>query len=125
MKTIMAVGAHTGDAQLTGGLLLSRCAQDGWRVVTLDLTAGERGCPPGMTQEEFRQMNVNAASEFAQILGGKSIVFDISDGELNYSQELAVRIADIMREYSVDTVLYHWKNSMHKDHIAASRLTSE
>ena len=125
MKTIMAIGAHTGDAQLTGGLLLSRCALEGWRIVTLDLTAGERGCPRGMTQAEFRQMNVSAAAEFANALGGESIVLDIPDGELNYSQELAVRIADIMREYSADTVLYHWKNSMHKDHIAANRLTTD
>ena len=39
MKTIMAVGAHTGDAQLTSGLLLARHAQEGDRIVTLDLTA--------------------------------------------------------------------------------------
>ena len=25
-RTIMAVGAHTGDAQLTSGLLLAKCA---------------------------------------------------------------------------------------------------
>ena len=29
MKTIMAVGAHTGDAQLTSGMLLARHAQQG------------------------------------------------------------------------------------------------
>ena len=59
------------------------------------------------------------------MLGGKSIVLDIPDGELTYSQELAIRISDIMREYEVSTVLYHWKNSMHKDHIAASQLTTD
>ena len=55
MKTIMAVGAHTGDAQLTSGLLLARHAQQGDRIITLDLTAGERGTPAGFTQESFRQ----------------------------------------------------------------------
>ena len=125
MNTIMAVGAHTGDAQLTSGLLLARCAQAGDRIVTLDLTAGERGAPKGTTTEEFRAMNIASAKEFADMLGGVSIVLDSPDGELEYSKELAVKIADIMREYQVSTVLYHWKNSMHKDHIAASRLTTD
>ncbi|MBQ2834747.1 MAG: PIG-L family deacetylase [Clostridia bacterium] len=125
MKTILAVGAHTGDAQLTSGLLLARCAQAGDRIVTLDLTAGERGAPKGMSTEEFRQQNIASAKAFADMLGGVSIVWDTPDGELDYSKELAVKICDVMREYQVSTVLYHWKNSMHKDHIAASRLTTD
>ena len=48
-KTIMAVGAHTGDAQLTSGMLLARHAQQGDKIITLDLTAGERGTPAGFT----------------------------------------------------------------------------
>lgn len=125
MKTILAVGAHTGDAQLTSGLLLARCAQAGDRIVTLDLTAGERGAPKGMSTEEFRAQNIASAKAFADMLGGVSIVFDTPDGELDYSKELAVKICDVMREYQVSTVLYHWKNSMHKDHIAASKLTTD
>ena len=113
MKTILAVGAHTGDAQLTSGLLLARCAQAGDRIVTLDLTAGERGAPKGMSTEEFRAQNIASAKEFADMLGGVSIVFDTPDGELDYSKELAVKICDVMRENQVSTDLYHWKNSMH------------
>ena len=78
-----------------------------------------------MTTAEFRERNVASAAEFASLLGGESVVLDIPDGELDYSKELAVRISDIMRKYQVSAVLYHWKNSMHKDHIAASRLTTD
>lgn len=124
-KTIMAVGAHTGDAQLTCGMLLARHAMEGDRIITLDLTAGERGTPKGWTQSDFRKYNADCAGEFAHMLGGESIVLDIPDGELTYSQDLAIRIGDIMREHQVNTVLYHWKNSMHKDHIAASQLTTD
>ncbi len=124
-KTIMAVGAHIGDAQLTCGPLLARCAQKGDRIVTVNLTAGERGAPAGRTTAEFREENIAASEEFARMLGGTSVTFDIPDGELNYSQELAVRLSDVMREHQVSAVLYHWKNSMHKDHIAASRLTTD
>ena len=42
-KVIMAVGAHTGDAQLTMGMLLAKHAMMGDKVIIVDLTAGERG----------------------------------------------------------------------------------
>ena len=125
MNTIMAVGAHTGDAQLTCGMLLSRQAAKGDRVITLDLTAGERGCPKGMRIDEFRQMNIEGAAQFAHLLGGESIVMDTPDGELESGRELAIRIADIMREHQVTMVLQHWKHSMHKDHMAAYKLTQD
>ncbi len=122
-KTIMAVGAHTGDAQLTCGMLLAKHAMAGDKIITVDLTAGERGTPAGLTPEEFRPQNVAAAAEFAKGLGGKSIVFDIPDGELYASQEIELKLARVMRENQVDAVLYHWPKSMHKDHIEASKIT--
>ena len=119
-NTIMAIGAHTGDAQLTCGMLLAKHAMAGDKIITVDLTAGERGTPMGMTPEEYRPQNVAAAGEFAKMLGGESIVFDIPDGELYASKELELKLARIMREKQVTKVLYHWKNSMHKDHMQAS-----
>ena len=122
-KTIMAVGAHTGDAQLTCGMLLAKHALAGDKIITVDLTAGERGTPAGLTPEEFRPQNVAAAAEFAKGLGGKSIVFDTPDGELYDSKELELKLARVMRENKVDAVLYHWTRSMHKDHIEAAKIT--
>ena len=123
IQTIMAVGAHTGDAQLTCGMLLAKHAMAGNRIITVDLTAGERGTPKGLTPEEFRPQNIAGAGAFASLLGGESIVLDIPDGELEDSREIELRLARIMREKQVNTVLYHWRNSMHKDHIQASKIT--
>ena len=81
-KTIMAVGAHTGDAQLTCGMLLAKHAMNGDRVVIVDLTAGERGTPQGWTVHDFRDYNVECAGKFAKKLGGVSVVLDTPDGEL-------------------------------------------
>ena len=122
-KTLMAVGAHTGDAQLTSGMLLAKHAMAGDKIITVDLTAGERGTPPGLTPEEFRPQNVAAAGEFAKMLGGESYVFDTPDGELYASKELELKLARLMREKQVTHVLYHWKNSMHKDHVQANIIT--
>ena len=122
-KTIMAVGAHTGDAQLTCGMLLAKHAMAGDRIIIVDLTAGERGTPLGMTPSEFREQNIASAAEFAKGLGGESIVFDIPDGELYASKEIELKLARIMREKQVNSVLYHWPRSMHKDHEEASEIT--
>ena len=124
-KTVVAVGAHTGDAQLTCGLLLARYAMQGDRVVTVDLTAGERGAPQGVSAAEFRNTNVEGAAAFARMLGGESVVLDTPDGELEYTKDAAVRLGDILRELGAGVVLGHWKHSMHRDHIAASALTRD
>ena len=65
-KVIMAVGAHTGDAQLTMGMLLAKHAQQGDKIIVVDLTAGERGCPAGTTPEAFGPHNVESARKFAE-----------------------------------------------------------
>ncbi len=122
-KTIMAVGAHTGDAQLTCGMLLAKHAMHGDRVVIVDLTAGERGRPEGWTSSDFRAYNIECAGKFAQKIGGESVVLDMPDDELYDTREKELELADLMRSYKADAVLYHWKNSLHKDHEAASRIT--
>ena len=40
-QTVLAIGAHIGDAELTAGALLASCAVHGGKAVTLALTAGE------------------------------------------------------------------------------------
>ena len=121
-KTIMAVGAHTGDAQLTCGMLLAKHALAGDKIVIVDLTAGERGTPQGWTQADFREYNVECAGKFAAKLGGESVVLDVPDGELYAGREIELRLAALMRQYQADAILYHWKNSLHKDHEAAHRI---
>lgn len=118
-KTVMAVGAHTGDAQLTCGMLLAKHAMLGDKIIIVDLTAGERGAPAGRDVAEFREANALGAKIFAEKLGGESIIFDVPDGELYPSKEIELQLAQIMREKQVTNVLGHWRNSMHKDHIAA------
>ncbi len=122
-KVVMAVGAHTGDAQLTCGMLLAKHAMAGDDVIIVDLTAGERGTPRGMKVADFREQNVAGAKTFAEKLGGESIVFDVPDGELYQSKEIELRLAQIMREKKVTNVLYHWRNSLHKDHLSAHTIT--
>ncbi|MDO5022973.1 MAG: PIG-L family deacetylase [Eubacteriales bacterium] len=119
-NTIVAIGAHTGDVQLTCGMLLAKQAMRGDKIITIDLTAGERGAPQGMTTDEFREKNIASAEKFAKMIGGESIVFDEKDGELYANKEIELKVATILRQKQATHVLYHWKNSLHKDHRHAS-----
>ena len=52
-QTVLAIGAHIGDAELTAGALLASCAVHGGKAVTLALTAGEKGAPAGADIAEY------------------------------------------------------------------------
>ena len=116
MKTIMAIGAHVGDMELTCGAYLASEYLKGNKIITVALTAGERGNPPHMSVSEYRKQKVQEAREFASSLGGESIVLDYMDGEVPDNEEIRFEIANLMRKYNVDICLTHFKNSMHKDH---------
>ncbi|WMT40624.1 PIG-L family deacetylase [Paenibacillus sp. D2_2] len=114
--TILAIGGHVGDMELTAGGVLASHSLMGDRVVTLALTAGERGVPAGQDMQEYREQKVREAKVFADMLGGESMVFDIPDGELSDSEDMRFRVCDVIRRVKPDIIITHFKNSMHKDH---------
>ena len=71
--TILAIGAHVGDAELTAGALLATCAVHGGRAVTLALTAGEKGAPAGADVAQYRKNKIAEAEAFAKELGGREL----------------------------------------------------
>lgn len=115
-KVIMAIGGHIGDAELTTGGVLATLALEGWKIVTVATTGGERGNPPGMSIEEYRIQKEREAKEFAEMLGGEAVVLPYADGELPDNEELRWQLADLIRQYKPRVLLTHWEHSMHKDH---------
>lgn len=123
--TILAIGGHVGDAELTAGGVLAHHSLKGDRIVTLALTGGERGVPAGQDMEEYRVQKVNEARQFAEMLGGESIVFNIPDGELQDNDEMRYRVCDVIREVKPNVIITHFKNSMHKDHMTTHRIVND
>ena len=60
---------------------------------------------------------------FATAIGADFMVFDQSDGFLPDSDEVALELATIIREKQPDTLIAHWKHSIHRDHEHAAHLT--
>ena len=124
-QTILAVGAHVGDMELTAGMLLATCAKQGGRIVTLALTAGEKGAPAGADVAAYRQSKVAEARAFAKILGGEALVLPYADGLLPDDDEARFAVCDVIRQIKPDILVTHAKNSMHKDHMACHRIVQD
>ncbi len=123
--TILAIGGHVGDMELTAGGVLASHSLKGDKIVTLALTAGERGVPAGRDVADYRKQKVSEAETFASMLGGEAIVFDIPDGELPDNEDLRFRVCDVIRKVRPNVLITHFKNSMHKDHMTTHRIVND
>lgn len=115
-KTILAIGGHIGDAELTAGGVMAANAVEGGKNYTLALTAGERGNPPHLTVAEYRVQKIKEAKAFAEMVNGEAFVLDYMDGELPNNEEVRYQVASIIRKVKPDVILTHWHSTMHKDH---------
>lgn len=117
-RTILAVGAHAGDVELTSGAVLARQCQLGDRVVILHLTLGEGG-NPGMAPADYAAQKRREAEAAAAILGAEVRFGPYRDGELPDDEAARRYVADVIREVRPTHVVTHWKASLHRDHAAA------
>ncbi len=124
-KNIMAIGGHIGDMELTAGGVLATAAAEGGKIVTVALTAGERGNPPHLTVPKYRKQKEAEAAAFAEALGGEAVVFPYVDGELPENDEVAFALCDLIRKHKPDILITHWQNSMHKDHAATHNIVKK
>lgn len=120
--TVLAVGGHIGDMELTAGPMLAESILRGGRGIIVAATYGERG-HPRLTPSEYRVQKVAEARQFADGIGAEFRALDYSDGFLPDDDGPAEQIADIIRETRPDIVVAHWKRSIHRDHARAAELT--
>jgi len=119
----MAVGGHIGDMDLAAGPLLAQNVLDGGWSFLVALTPGERG-HPRLGVDEYRAQKVAEGSTFAAAIGADFVVFeDQSDGFLEATDEVAGRLAGLIRDVRPDLLIAHWKHSIHTDHENAAAIT--
>jgi LmbE family N-acetylglucosaminyl deacetylase len=123
-RTILAVGAHVGDVELTSGALLAKQHSLGDRVVILHLTLGEGG-NPRMPSARYAEQKRREAVDAAAILGAEVLFGPYRDGELPDDDAARRYVADVIRSVKPTFVITHWRESIHKDHSAASRIVTD
>lgn len=123
-RTILAIGAHAGDMELTTGAVLAGARQRGDRVVLLHLTLGEGG-NPALTPATYGEQKRREALAVGEALGAEVRFGPYRDGELPNDDATRRWVADQIRDVRPTHVLTHWKDGMHKDHVAASAVVRD
>ncbi|HVN78426.1 MAG TPA: PIG-L family deacetylase [Terriglobia bacterium] len=121
-RTVLAVGAHAGDMEVSCGAVLAKQRKLGDRVVILHLTLGERGNPK-LSPEEYARQKEAEAKTAAAAIGAELIFGPYKDAELPNDEQVRRYVADVIRTVKPSILITHWKHSMHKDHAAASAIT--
>lgn len=122
-RTVLAIGGHIGDMDLTAGPTLAKMIMEGDRAVILACTYGERG-HPRMAPDDYRVQKVREGEQFAADIGAEFRVLDYSDGFLPDDDHSAGQVNDVIREVQPDIVITHWTQSMHRDHERAAQLAA-
>lgn len=123
-RTILAIGAHAGDMELTTGAVLLKQRQQGDRVVLLHLTLGEGG-NPRLSPDAYGAQKRREARAAAAAMGAEVIFGPYRDGEIPNSDDARRYVADAIRQVRPTTVITHWRESMHKDHATTHALVKD
>ena len=123
-RTILVVGAHAGDAELTTGPLLVAERARGSRVVILDLTLGERGHAT-LTPEQYGAQKRSEALAVARAIGAELEIGPWKDAEIPNDESARRWVATVIRRVKPNVVMTHWKKSMHRDHSATSAIVQD
>ena len=114
-RTLLAVGAHAGDMELSAGALLAHQAKLGDRIVILHLTLGEGGNPKMSPKDYGRQKRTEALAA-AKALGAEVMFGPYADGMLPNDDAARKYVAGVIRLVKPAHIVTHWKNGIHKDH---------
>jgi LmbE family N-acetylglucosaminyl deacetylase len=114
-RTILAIGAHAGDMELSAGALLLKQHELGDSIVLLHLTLGEGG-NPRMSPAQYGGQKRREAQQAAAMLGARVIFGPYKDGELPNTEEARRYVAEVIREVKPTLVITHWRSSIHRDH---------
>lgn len=123
-KTILAIGAHAGDMELTAGAVLIKQRKLGDRIVILQMTLGEGGNPrlsPSVYGAQKRREALAADS----VIGAETIFAPYRDGEIPNDEAARRYVADVIRAVKPAYVITHWSRSIHKDHANTSLIVKD
>lgn len=124
MERIIVLGGHSGDEAITSGMAIATLVRNGAKVLFISLTNGDGG-KQGTPREVYAVQKESEAKKCCEILGVETILFPISSGKLEATIELQEQLATIFRKFKPDTIITHFKETVHRDHLMTSILTKQ
>lgn len=120
-KVLAVVGAHIGDCEVMAGGIAAKAVEEGWEAYFIHMTGGEKG-HPSLSPEDYLEQKRREAKDFAEHIGLEVYFMPYKDGELEETDGVKVKLAELLREIRPRLVLTHWRGSFHKDHIATYKI---
>jgi 4-oxalomesaconate hydratase len=131
-KTAMVVSAHSADFVWRAGGAIALYTERGWDVTVVCLSYGERGesaklwREPGMTIETVKANRRQEATRAAEILGAKTIFFDVGDYPMRVPDTVLYELTALFRKIRPEFILTHsHKDPYNFDHPLVSQLAQE
>ena len=131
-KTALVVSAHSADFVWRAGGAIALYAERGWEVTVVCLSYGERGesaklwREPGMTMEKVKAKRREEAIRAAEILGAKTLFFDVGDYPMRVPDAVLYELAALYRRIRPEFIVTHsHKDPFNFDHPLVSHLTQE
>jgi 4-oxalomesaconate hydratase len=131
-KTAIVVSAHSADFVWRAGGAIALYAERGWTVTVVCLSFGERGesaklwREPGMSLDAVKAARRDEAERAAEILGARTMFFDLGDYPMRISDDALFRLADVYRELHPEFILTHSTSDPYNfDHPLASNAAQE
>jgi len=112
---IIVFGAHPDDCELEAAGTAARWSKLGYKVKFVSVTNGDIGHHE-MAGAILARRRTAEVKRCAEILGIKTDVLDIHDGELLPTLENRRLITRKIREWQADVVISHRPNDYHPDH---------
>ena len=109
-QTVLAIGAHPDDVEISIGGTLIRHVADGNRVIELVMTDGESGGEKGVRIAE--------AERGAKLVGATLLRGQLPDGFLSDAHETVAVIASAVETYVPSVIYVHTRHDVHQDHRA-------
>jgi LmbE family N-acetylglucosaminyl deacetylase len=123
-KTILAIGAHAGDMELTAGAVLIKQRKLGDRIVILQMTLGEGG-NPRLSPDVYGAQKRREALAADSVIGAETIFAPYHDGEIPNDDAARRYVADVIRTVKPAYIITHWPRSIHKDHANTSLIVQD
>lgn len=114
---VMTIGAHAFDAEVLAGGLLAKYTSQGHSGMLVHMTLGERGDPTKKPEAYAAQLK-DEMLQAARILGSAVKWMGYPAGQLPISEEVALSLCQVIREFQPDLVITHWRGSWHPRHVA-------
>lgn len=129
-RSILFIGAHPDDDDLSSGGLATLCRRRGDEVLFLSVTNGDKGHyyrqyiadPAALARRRIAEGEAAVA-----VIGGRFETLGVHDGEVYVTPELTEQMVRLIRSFGPpgqgpDLILLNRPNDYHRDHRYTSRL---